>query len=243
MTLEEVVEGVEREIRYESAVDCQSCDGSGAADDGEVTRCGTCGGRGQVRAQQRTPFGQATTVTECPDCGGDGQRIDDPCTTCRGEGSVRETVTRTIEVPAGVEDDTTLRLEDGDVEVYIDVQVEDHELFERDGADLYYVQPVSFPQAVFGDEIEVPTIEGEVAMEVPRGTQGGERFRLAGKGMPQMRGRGSGDQLVTVEVVTPEPGDLSDEEREALEAFAEAGGDEIDVDDGLIDRLKRGVFS
>ena len=243
ITLEEAFEGVEREIRYQADVDCEDCGGSGAAEGSDVSTCGTCGGQGRVQAQQRTPFGQATTVRECPDCGGDGKRIEDPCPSCRGEGTVRETVTRAIEVPEGVEDGTTLRLQDGDVEVLIEVHVEDHDVFERDGADLYYVQPVSFPQAVFGDEVTVPTIDGEVAMEVPSSTQGGERFRLQGKGMPRMQRRGRGDQLVTVEVVTPEPGDLGDDEREALEAFAAAGGDEIDVEDGLIDRIKRGVFS
>lgn len=244
VTLEEAFSGAERRISYETEVECSECGGSGAAEGSDVERCPQCDGRGEIRQQQRTPFGQATTVRPCPRCGGDGRIIEDPCRECGGAGSVRDRVTRTIEVPRGVEDGTTLRMRNaGGEDVYIEVGVESHDRFEREGADLYYTHPISFPQAVYGDEVRVPTMEGEVEMDVPAGTQSGETFRLRGRGMPRMQGGGRGDQYVTVKVVVPEPGDLGEREREALEDFAEAGGDEIDVDEGFFDRLRKGVFS
>ncbi|MDY6780204.1 MAG: molecular chaperone DnaJ [Halobacteria archaeon] len=243
ISLEEAFEGAEREVTFPTRTSCDTCGGSGAAEGSEVERCSTCGGSGQTRQKQQTPFGQATTVRTCPDCRGSGRSIEEPCPDCGGDGEKRERVTRSVEIPAGVEDGTTLRLQTGGSDLYIDVHVADHDTFERDGADVHYVHPISFPQAVFGDTVRVPTLEGEVEMEIPEGTQSAETFRLGGKGMPRMRRRGRGDQYVRVEVVTPDPGDLNEEEREALYDFAEAGGDEIEVDEGIFEKLKRGVFS
>jgi len=242
VTLEEVYEGAEKQVSYATVTDCATCDGTGAADPSNARRCGTCGGAGRVEQRQRTPFGQATTVTECPDCGGTGTVYDEPCGDCRGEGEVRDRVTRTVEIPAGVEGGTTLRLRDGDREIHIEVRVKDHDIFERDGDDIYYAHPVSFPQAVFGDTVTVPTLEGEVEMDVPSGSRSGEKFRLSNRGLPRLRGRGRGDQYVRVEVVVPDPSDLSEEERDALAEFAEEGGDELEYDEGFLERLKKGVF-
>lgn len=242
LTLEEVHEGTEREISYETEVECGNCDGTGAADPSNARRCSTCGGSGRVERRQQTPFGQATTVTECPDCRGAGVEYDEPCSDCRGQGEIRETVTQTVEIPAGVEDGTTLSLRDGGTEVHIKVRVEDHDIFEREGADVYYAHPVSFPQAVFGDTVTVPTLEGEVDLEVPAGTRSGETFRLSNRGLPRLQRTGRGDQYVRVEVVVPDPSDLSDAEREALAEFASEGGDELEYDEGFLEKLKRGVF-
>ncbi len=242
LSLEDVHEGAEREISYETEVDCATCDGTGAADPSNARRCSTCGGSGRVEQRQRTPFGQTTTVTSCPDCRGVGIEYDEPCADCRGQGKIRETVTRTVEIPAGVEDGTTLRMRDGANEVHIEVRVEDHDIFERDGADVYYAHPVSFPQAVFGDTVTVPTLEGDVDMDVPAGTRSGETFRLSNRGLPRLQRAGRGDQYVRVEVVVPDPSDLSEEERDALAEFASAGGDELEYDEGFLQRLKRGVF-
>jgi len=242
VTLGEVYEGAEKQITYATTVGCDACDGTGASDPSNARRCGTCGGSGRVEQRQRTPFGQTTTVTECPDCGGGGTAYDEPCPDCGGDGEVRDRVTRTVEVPAGVEDGTTLRLRDGDNEVHIEVRVEEHDIFERDGSDVYYAHPVSFPQAVFGDTVTVPTLEGDVDMDVPSGTRSGETFRLSSRGLPRLQRRGRGDQYVRVEVVVPDPSDLSDEERDALAEFASEGGDEIEYDEGFLERLRRGVF-
>jgi molecular chaperone DnaJ len=242
VTLKEVYEGADKEISYTKTSECGTCDGTGAADPSNARRCGTCGGSGRVEQRQRTPFGQATTVTECPDCGGTGTAYDEPCPDCGGDGEARERVTRTVEVPAGVEDGTTLRLRDGGDEIHIEVRVRDHDIFERDGADVYYAHPISFPQAVFGDTVSVPTLDGDVEMEVPSGTRSGETFRLSNRGLPRMQRRGHGDQYVRVEVVVPDPSDLTDEQREALAEYASEGGDEIEYDDGFLERLRRGVF-
>ncbi|MFP4175325.1 MAG: DnaJ C-terminal domain-containing protein, partial [Halobacteriales archaeon] len=242
VTLEEVYEGTEKTVSYTTTVDCDACDGTGAADPSNARRCGTCGGSGRVEQRQRTPFGQATTVTDCPDCGGSGTEYDEPCDECKGDGEVHDRVTRTVEIPAGVEDGTTLRLRDGGNEVHIEVRVEEHDIFEREGADVYYAHPVSFPQAVFGDTVTVPTLGGDVEMEVPVGTRSGETFRLSDRGLPRMQRRGRGDQYVRVEVVVPDPSDLTDEQREALAEFASAGGDEIEYDEGFLEKLRRGVF-
>jgi len=242
VTLEEVFEGADREISYETTVECDACDGTGAANPSNARRCSTCGGSGRVERRQSTPFGQTTTVTECPDCGGVGVEYDEACSECRGQGEKRETVTRTVEIPAGVEDGTTLRMRDGGNEVHIEVRVEDHDIFEREGADVYYAHSVSFPQAVFGDTVTVPTLEGELDMDVPAGTRSGETFRLSNKGLPRLQRAGRGDQYVRVEVVIPDPSDLSGEEREALAEFASEGGDELEYDESFLQRLKQGVF-
>ncbi|MFB6282535.1 MAG: molecular chaperone DnaJ [Halobacteria archaeon] len=239
VSLKEAYEGVEREISYRTKTECAACDGRGAANPDDVHTCSGCGGSGKVQQQQRTPFGRQTTVTRCPRCKGRGKEIEDECRECGGTGEVTERVTRVIDIPPGVENGTTLRMRDGDDIVYIEVRVREHDKFERDGADIYYTHPISFPQAVFGDSIQVPTLEGEVKMEVPKGTRSGEQFRLRGKGMPIMDRRNrKGDQYVRVKIITPEPGDLDEEEREALEKFAELGGDEIEFDEGIFEKLK-----
>ncbi|XGI84676.1 molecular chaperone DnaJ [Halorutilales archaeon Cl-col2-1] len=248
ISLEDAFEGIEREVTYSHDVTCQTCGGTGAKDDSSVHTCETCGGRGEVRQQQQTPFGTTTSVRPCPDCGGSGQIIEEECPDCNGRGKKTKTETTRVRIPSGVEDGTTLRVSGGgnageagsrDGDLYIQVEVEDHDRFDREGDDIYYTHPVSFPRAVFGGEVRVPTLDGEVEMEVPSGTQSGERFRLRDKGMPRMRGRGRGDEYVDIQVVTPDPSDLNDEETEALRQFAEAGGDEIEVDEGFFDKIKK----
>jgi len=242
LSLEDVYSGTSRDVSYARNVDCTTCDGTGAKDPSNSRRCGTCGGAGRVEQTRRTPFGQATTVTECPDCSGAGVEYDEPCPNCSGKGEVRREMSRTVEIPAGVEDGTTLRMRDGEDEVHIEVNVRQHDLFERDGADVKYVHPVSFPQAVFGDTLEVPTLGDEEEVEIPPGTRSGEEFRLHNKGLPRLRGGGRGDQYVRVEVAVPDPQDLTEEQREALAEFADAGGDEIEYDESFLKRLRRGVF-
>lgn len=181
----------------------------------------------------------------CPNCRGDGQIYEETCSECRGDGQVSRETTLSVEIPHGIRDGQTLRMEregapgeqggpKGDL--LIEISVEDHPDFEREGADLRYRVPISFPQAVFGDSLEIPTMDGTVEMDVPAGTQSGERFRLGGKGMPRLRRRGQGDLYVSIQVVTPE--ELNAEQREALEAFAEAGGEEIEVEQGFFEKIK-----
>ncbi|MFC4542091.1 molecular chaperone DnaJ [Halosolutus amylolyticus] len=244
--LEKAYEGVEKQFTVERPETCDVCDGEGHPPDADARTCPECQGRGQVTQVQQTPLGRVQQTTACPRCEGEGTLYSETCSECRGEGYVRNEATLTVEVPAGIQDGQTLRMEregapspeggpHGDL--LIDVTIAEHEEFEREGDDLRYRLPISFPQATFGDTVEVPTLSGSVEFEIPQGTQSGETFRLEGKGMPRLRGRGHGDLYVKVQVVTPES--LNEDQREALEAFAEAGGDEIEVKEGFFEKIKR----
>ncbi|WP_255190878.1 molecular chaperone DnaJ [Natronobeatus ordinarius] len=243
--LEEAYEGVEKAVTIERPETCETCDGTGHPPSAEAQTCPECQGRGQVTQVQQTPLGRVQQTTTCRRCEGEGTLYSETCDDCRGEGYVRREAKLSVEVPEGIRDGQTLRMEGEGApspnggpygDLLIDVAVADHEAFERDGDDLRYRLALSFPQAVFGDTVEVPTLDGAAEFEVPGGTQSGETFRLEGKGMPRLRRRGHGDLYVKVQVVTPEQ--LNAEQREALEAFAEAGGEEIEVEQGFFERLK-----
>ncbi|XVH31482.1 molecular chaperone DnaJ [Haloferacaceae archaeon DSL9] len=243
--LEDAYEGISKQFTFTRPERCADCDGEGHPPDADVRTCPECNGQGQVTQVQQTPFGRVQQSQTCRRCGGDGRLVSEQCQTCGGDGVVRNEVTLTVDVPAGIRSGQTLRMEsegapgenggpNGDL--LIDIEIRPHDDFDRDGDDLHYAQPISFPQAVFGSTIEVETLGGTVEFEVPDGTQSGERFRLKGKGMPRLRGRGHGDLYVTVQVVTPEK--LNREQREALEAFAEAGGEEVDVSEGFFEKIR-----
>ena len=247
VTLEEAYRGAEKQMTVTRPERCTACDGSGHPPSADARQCSECGGRGQVTQVRQTPFGRMQQTGTCRRCGGEGTIYSDTCDECGGDGQVRRQRTLTVDIPAGIETGQTLRMEgegapsDGrgpNGDLLIDITVEEHPDFERDGADLYTVQPVNFPQAVFGDTVRVPTIEGDVEFDIPAGTQSGETFRLEGKGMPRLRRRGHGDLYVTVQIVTPT--DLTEEQRDALEAFAEASGDavDVDVDKSIFDRIR-----
>ncbi|WP_129115743.1 molecular chaperone DnaJ [Halegenticoccus tardaugens] len=246
LDLEDAYEGAEKRITITRPERCPDCDGSGHPPDADVRTCPECNGQGQTTRVQQTPFGRMQQTATCRRCGGEGQLYDETCRRCGGDGRVREEASMTVEIPAGIRDGQTLRMEregapgenggpSGDL--LIEVTVRDHERFDRDGDDLRHTHPISFPQAVFGSSIEIPTVGGSVEMDVPEGTQSGETFRLKGKGMPRLRGRGHGDLYVQVQVVTPEA--LNREQREALEAFAEAGGEEVEVKEGFFEKIKK----
>ena len=245
LDLEEAFEGVEREFTVTRPSRCSDCDGSGHPPGADERTCPNCDGQGQVTQVQQTPFGRMQQTGTCRRCDGEGTLYSETCSTCGGEGQVREESTLSVDIPAGIRDGQTLRMEgegapgqnrgpNGDL--LIEVSVADHPDFDRDGDDLHYQHPISFPQATFGDTVEVPTLDGTVEMDVPAGTQSGETFRLQGKGMPRLRRRGRGDLFVQVQVVTPDS--LNAEQREALERFAEAGGEEVDVNEGFFERIK-----
>jgi molecular chaperone DnaJ len=245
LDLEEAFEGVEREFGVTRPSRCPDCDGEGHPPEANVETCPNCDGRGQVTQVQQTPFGRMQQTGTCRRCGGDGTLYSETCSTCGGEGQVREESALSVDIPAGIRDGQTLRMEgegapgqnrgpNGDL--LIEVSVTDHPDFEREDDDLRYQHPISFPQATFGDTVEVPTLDSTVEMDVPAGTQSGETFRLKGKGMPRLRRRGRGDLYVQVQVVTPD--DLNEEQREALTEFAEAGGEEVDVKEGFFERIK-----
>ena len=245
--LQEAYDGATKQLTLERPMDCDTCGGAGHPEDATVRRCAECDGRGQVTRIQQTSLGRIQQTQTCRRCGGEGQTVSERCSDCRGEGVVRGESKLSVDIPAGIRSGETLRLagegapgENGGPpgDLLIEITVRDHPDFDRDGDDLYYQQPISFPQAVFGDTIEVPTLDESVDVEIPEGTQSGETFTVAGAGMPSRR-RGFGDLHVTVHVVTPKR--LNSEEREALEAFAEAGGQEINVDQSLFDRLRNSL--
>lgn len=227
LTLEEVAKGVEKKINLNRQQRCDTCGGSGAAPGSSRETCSTCGGVGQVQQVSRSFFGQSVTVTTCPTCEGEGSSISDPCADCRGDGRVRGQTTLTVRIPAGVRSGNYIPLRGqgevgprggaaGDCLVFIEEM--DHDHFTRDGDDVIYQQPISFSQAALGDDVEVPTLTGKAKMKIPAGTQAGRVFRLRGKGIPDVDGRGVGDQLVQVMVWTPQ--ELDGRERELFEELA-----------------------
>jgi molecular chaperone DnaJ len=243
--LEEAYEGITKQLTVTRPEQCPDCDGAGHPPDADARTCSACNGRGQQRTVRQTPLGRVQQTQTCPQCDGEGTIYSETCSNCRGDGQVRNEATLQVEVPAGIRSGQTLRMngegapgENGGRkgDLLVEVAVEEGDEFERDGDDLRHRMPISFPQAVFGDTVEVPTLDGPVEMDVPAGTQSGETFRLRNKGMPRLQRRGHGDLYVKVQVFTP--GSLNEEQREALEAFAEAGGEEIDVEQGFFEKLK-----
>jgi molecular chaperone DnaJ len=244
VTLEEAFRGIDREISFNLLGTCETCRGSGARPGSLITSCDRCGGTGAMRGVRQTPLGRFVTETACTKCNGEGQVIPSPCETCHGRGRVERPRTLTVKIPAGVDDGSRIRISgngeagarggpSGDLYVYISVAP--HPRFKRGGSDISSNVPISFPQATLGAKLEVETLEGPMELTIGAGTQSGSVYRLRGRGMPQVRGSGRGDQLVTVHIVVPTK--LSRRERELLEEFARAGGDRID-ERSFFDRFK-----
>lgn len=228
ITLAEAATGIEREISFRRPVTCDRCQGEGAEPGSRKVRCSTCGGRGQVT----TARGFFSVRQTCPTCSGMGVQIENPCNKCRGEGRVAETSTVKIRIPAGVDNGSKLRSAgNGEAglmgapagDLYVVIHVKEHEVFERHGNDLFSEIPIKFTLATLGGTIEVRTLTGKGTLKIPAGTQSGTTFRLRGKGMPNLRGGGYGDQLVRVHVEVPTS--LNSEQRAKLEEFAIACGD------------------
>lgn len=229
--LEDAAAGIEKEIRVPHSVACKTCGGLGAKK-GDIKTCATCKGTGQVQRGQKRGYTQFVTITSCPTCSGQGRQITKPCADCGGAGAVQTTSTLEVSVPKGAEEGMRLRIRGaGEAgpnggppgDLYIVVHVEDHPVFDRDGKDLWVDAPVTFAQAALGAEVDVPTLGGTARVTVPAGTQTGTVLRLKGKGMPDLRGYGNGDQFVRVTVVTPTR--LTPEQRTMLKKLGESLGD------------------
>jgi len=231
LSLAEIAKGVEKKLRIRRLEMCDACGGTGAAGRDSVKTCATCQGTGEIRRVSRSFFGQFVNVTTCTVCGGSGQVIAQPCPKCGGEGRVRGSTTISVKIPSGVRDGNYIPIRSrgnvglrggppGDVIVYI-VEKED-EYFTRRDDDIICEMPISFSQAALGDEVEVPTLDGQVSIRVPPGTQSGKVFRLKGKGIPHLRGYGVGDELVRIVVWTPTK--LSQEARRLFTELAKAEG-------------------
>jgi len=229
ITFEEPAFGTEKTIKIPRTVGCDTCGGSGAKPGTQPTVCGTCNGAGQVRFQQ----GFFSISRPCSACRGAGKVIKDPCAECRGAGKVRSTSTLTVKVPAGVDTGSRLRLTgEGEYgerggppgDLYIVMTVLPHQIFQRENDDIICEVPISFTQAALGAEIEVPTLEGNVKLKIPAGTQSGKLFRLKGKGIASVHTGRRGDSQVIVRVETPTK--LNKRQKEILEEFAVIGGDD-----------------
>jgi len=228
ITLEEAARGVEKEISFRKAVTCERCDGSGAEPGSKRVTCPTCRGAGQIRRSG----GIITFTQTCPTCGGAGSKVEKACTACRGEGRVAKTTKLNVRIPPGVDTGSRLRsVGNGEAgasggqagDLYIVLAVKEHEIFERQGDDLFCEIPIKFTLATLGGTIEVPTLSGKASLKIPVGTQSGTTFRLKSKGMPSLRGSSHGDQLVRVHVEVPTS--LTPEQRKKLEEFALLSGD------------------
>jgi len=246
LDLEKAVTGDTVEIDVPSQVACDTCDGSGAKKGTSPETCSTCGGVGQVRMQQ----GFFSVQQTCPACKGAGTTISDPCDGCHGRGRIRKTRTLSVKVPAGVDDGDRIRLSgEGEAgrnggpagDLYVELRVSKHKIFERDGANLACEVPISFATATLGGEVELPTLDGNVSLKVPAGTQSGKVFRLRGKGVTTVRDPRQGDLFAQVAVETPI--NLTSEQQALLEKFeasVQGGGDQHSPRaDGWLDTVKR----
>jgi molecular chaperone DnaJ len=246
LDLENAVAGDTVEIDVPTQVGCGTCDGSGAKKGSSPQTCATCGGAGQVRMQQ----GFFSVQQACPACKGAGTTISDPCEDCHGRGRIKKTRTLSVKVPAGVDDGDRIRLSgEGEAgrnggpagDLYVEIRVGKHKIFERDGANLACEVPISFATATLGGEVELPTLEGNVSLKIPGGTQSGKVFRLRGKGVTTVRDPRQGDLFAQVSVETPI--NLTAEQQELLEKFetsVKSGGDKHSPRaDGWLDTVKR----
>ncbi len=244
ITLDEAFAGTTKEIQFAHLAQCETCKGSGAQPGSLIVACDRCAGSGVMRTVRQTPLGQFVTQTTCTQCGGEGTVIGHPCVTCHGRGRHEVERKLTVKVPAGVDDGSRIRIAGngeagirggppGDLYVYLSIAP--HRLFRRDGLDTYVDIPVSFPQATLGATIDIPSLEGQLPLTIPTGTQTGTTLRLRGHGMPSVRGSQRGDHHVTVHVIIPTK--LNKRQRELLEEYGRAGGDAIE-ERSFFDRVK-----
>ncbi|MBI5253648.1 MAG: molecular chaperone DnaJ [Euryarchaeota archaeon] len=239
ITLEEAASGVSKKIEFHRTGVCSTCNGTGAKPGTSPKACPSCNGSGQISQTRRTPFGHFTSITTCSRCRGEGKIIEVPCTVCGGRGAVQIPRSISVKIPPGVEEGSRLRIAgEGEAgergaqpgDLYVIMHIKPHEIFIREGEDIFCEVPITFSQAALGDEIQVPTLDGRAKIKIPPGTQSGTIFRLKGKGMQSMRGYGRGDEHVRVTVKTPT--NLTDEQRKLFKQLA-----------SLEEKLSEGVFS
>lgn len=249
ITLEEAAFGCKKEIVVNHLESCDSCKGTGSAEGTTAEVCPNCRGTGAVRVQQRTMFGSMSTTTTCPNCHGEGKIIHQPCKSCGGNGAQRKQKKISVNIPAGIDEGQAISLRgQGDVgknggasgDLIVAIQVQPHPDLQRRGNTIYLERPITFTEAALGAEMEIPTLDGKVKYTIPEGTQTGTTFRLREKGVPNLNGRGRGDQLVTVKVQTPQK--LTQEQKDAMRRFAEAMGEIEKTIDPDTDAGGKGFF-
>jgi molecular chaperone DnaJ len=246
LTFEESAFGVEKEVKITRDQECQTCNGSGAKPGTTRHPCSQCAGQGEVRQVHQTLLGSMVQVVTCPRCNGSGEVIETPCPTCNGRGLEQKTISKLATIPAGVSNGVQIRLAgEGQPGInggphgnfYLEIEVENHDYFRRKGDDVLLDLDINISQAVLGDEIHIPTLNGDVELRIPPGTQPGKTFRLRGRGIPHLRGSGNGDQLVTVSVQIPSR--LTAEQRDLFEKLAETMDPDIKIQDqSFFDKLR-----
>lgn len=246
ITFEEAAFGTKKEIQISKYVECKTCSGTGTQPGTSKVTCSKCGGTGEIRTSQRTPFGTFQSSSPCPDCGGTGKINEHPCSDCGGTGKVRKTVTISVDIPAGVDNDSVISIKgqgepgsnggpNGDL--YVVLTVKAHKLFERRGQDLWLEIPITFEQAALGDDITVPTLEGKVSYKVPPGTQPHTVFRLKNKGIKSVRSRQKGDMYIRV--ILEVPTKLNGKQKKAIQNMAkEVRNDCYNKKSGFLDTMK-----
>ena len=247
ISFEEAAFGCEKEITVPIIEQCRECGGNGCEKGTTPEVCPDCNGSGQTVTQQRTPFGMMQSTGQCARCGGTGKIIHQPCKSCKGMGNIRRQHKLSVKIPAGIDDGQRIPLRGkgnagsnggpaGDI--YVSVIVRPHAVFERDGATVYLNTDISYAEAVLGADIEVPTLDGKVKLTIPEGTQPGAVFRLKGKGIPYLNGKGArGDQFITVGIAVPKK--LNSEQKDLLRKFAEATGTSSTLKGGLFGKKKQ----
>src|SRR5512133_3742065 len=249
LTFEEAVFGVEKEIEFQRDETCSRCNGSGAEPGTTPTRCTTCNGQGEVRQVRQTFLGQMVQSATCPTCNGRGEIISSPCSTCRGSGLERKTVRKNVQIPAGVDGGTQIRLAgeggpgmsgDPNGSLFLVLDVQPHKFFKRRENDILLNLDINVAQAALGADIEVPTLDGDEKLKIPPGTQSGKVFHIKSKGVPHLRRSGRGDQLVIVNVAVPTK--LTKEQRELFEKLAESLGTTVKPQEkGFLDWLNEAL--
>jgi molecular chaperone DnaJ len=248
IAFEEAFTGIEKEIEVPRAITCERCSGSGAQPGSRVETCPGCGGSGQVRRAAQSIFGQVVNIVACPSCGGEGRLLKNPCTDCRGQGRVERRKRLRVRIPAGVDTGSQIRLSgEGEAgyrggppgDLYIVLRVKPHPQLQRHEQDIVYDLRINLVQATLGDRIEVPTLDGAVEVSIPPGTQFGQTFRLAGKGVPNVRTGRRGDQFVRVQVLVPK--DLTPEQKSLLRKVGGLTGKPEKVSRGFFEKLRDAI--
>ena len=249
LTFEEAVFGVEKEVEFQREETCSHCNGSGAEPGTSPTRCSTCNGQGEVRQVRQTFLGQMVQTAICPTCNGRGEIISSPCKTCHGDGLELKTVRKKVQIPAGVDGGTQIRLAgEGGPGVYggpngslfLVLDIKPHRFFKRREHDILLNLDINVAQAVLGAEVEIPTLDGDDKLKIPAGTQPGKVFHIKNKGVPHLRRNGRGDQLVIVNVAVPTK--LTKEQRELFEKLAESLGTTVKPQEkGFLDWLNEAL--
>lgn len=245
ITFEEAVFGVKKSITLDKRDKCKTCEGSGAKPGTKIVTCPVCHGQGQIKTQRNTIFGTVSSAVTCERCGGDGKIPEVPCETCKGNGFLRQEKTIEVAIPAGIDNNQRIRVNgEGEVgyrgsepgDLYLLIRVKPHKDFVRDGTTLRTDVPISFTQAALGAKVKVHTLDGDIELKIPAGTQPGKVFKLAGKGVPVIGSSKRGDLLVTARVVIPHK--LNKKEAELLKEIAELNGETVEVNKSFWDSIK-----